>query len=103
MALKMNLKIITKSHAADSEIGFLTKWISKPIGCTTAMPTAWELKKGAHIFRSTDCATKFLNNHPQEDVEIKMQKPFQILPFDPNVYFDNKNVFISQNAKRGEF
>ena len=39
----MNLRIITKSHAADPEIGFLTKSISKPNGCATAMPTAWEL------------------------------------------------------------
>ena len=29
MALKMNLKIITKNHAADPEIGFLAKSISK--------------------------------------------------------------------------
>ena len=32
-----------KNHAADPEIGFLTKLISKPNGCTTAMPTAWVL------------------------------------------------------------
>ena len=30
MAVKMNLRIITKNHAADPEIGFLTKSISKP-------------------------------------------------------------------------
>ena len=41
MAVKMNLKIITKNHAADPEIGFLTKPISKPDGCATAKPTAW--------------------------------------------------------------
>ena len=40
----MNLRIITKNHAADQEIGFLPKSISKPNGCATAMPTAWELK-----------------------------------------------------------
>ena len=40
MAVKMNLRIITKNHAADPEIGFLTKSISKPY----SMPTAWELK-----------------------------------------------------------
>ena len=44
MGLKMNLSIITKNHAADPEIGFLTKSISKPNGRATAMPTAWELK-----------------------------------------------------------
>ena len=43
MAEKMNLRITTKSHAADSEIGFLAKSISKSNGCATAMPTAWEL------------------------------------------------------------
>ena len=43
MAVKMNLRRITKRYAADPEIGFLTKSISKPIGCTIAMPTAWEL------------------------------------------------------------
>ena len=41
----MNLRIITKNHAADPEIGFLTKSISKPSGRATAMPTAWELIK----------------------------------------------------------
>ena len=40
----MNLRIITKNHAADPEIGFLAKSISKPYGRATAMPTAWELK-----------------------------------------------------------
>ena len=41
----MNLRIIMKNHAADTEIEFLTKSISKPNGRATAMPTAWELKK----------------------------------------------------------
>ena len=40
----MNLRIITKNHAADPEKRFLTKSISKPNGCATAMPTAWELR-----------------------------------------------------------
>ena len=44
MAVKMNLRIIKKSNAADPEIGFLAKSISKSNGCATAMPTAWELK-----------------------------------------------------------
>ena len=43
MAIKMNLTIMTKSHAADQEIGFLAKSIPKSNGCATAMPTAWEL------------------------------------------------------------
>ena len=45
MAVKMNLRIITKRFAADPEIGFLTKSISKANGYGTAMPPAWELKK----------------------------------------------------------
>ena len=44
MGVKMNFRIITKNHAADSEIRFLTKSISKPFGPATAMPPAWELK-----------------------------------------------------------
>ena len=43
MAVKMNLRIITKRFAADPEIGFLTKSISKANGYATAMPPAWEL------------------------------------------------------------
>ena len=43
MGVKMNLRIITKNHSADSEIGIPTKSISKPKGRETAMPTAWEL------------------------------------------------------------
>ena len=39
----MNLRIITKNHEADSEIGFLTKSTLKPYGCATAMPPTWEL------------------------------------------------------------
>ena len=44
MGVKMNLRIITKNHQADPEIGFLTKLISKPYGRATAMPPAWELR-----------------------------------------------------------
>ena len=43
MSVKINLRIITKNHAADSEIWFLTKSISKPYGHAIALPTAWEL------------------------------------------------------------
>ena len=45
MSVKMNLRMITKNQAADPEIGFLIKWISKPFGRATAMPPAWELRK----------------------------------------------------------
>ena len=40
----MNLRLMTKHHAADLEIGFLTKSILKPYGRAAAMPTARELK-----------------------------------------------------------
>ena len=43
MGVKMNLSIITKNYAADPEIEFLTKSISKPYGRATAVPSAWEL------------------------------------------------------------
>ena len=39
MTVKMNLRIITKNHAAYAEIGFLAKLISKSNG-SKAMPTA---------------------------------------------------------------
>ena len=56
MAVKMNLRIITKNHAADPEKGFLAKSISKSNGYATAMPTARELNvKDAP---STDSANK---------------------------------------------
>ena len=45
MAVKINLTIITKNHAADPEIGFLAKSISQSDGSATAMPTAWELMR----------------------------------------------------------
>ena len=43
MDININVRIKTKNHAADSEIGFLTKSISTPNACKTAIPTAWEL------------------------------------------------------------
>ena len=43
MGVKRNLRIIPKNHAADPEIGFLKKSISKPYGRAMAMPPAWEL------------------------------------------------------------
>ena len=51
MGLKMNLRIITKSHEPDPKIGFLTKSISKPYSRATAMPPAWELSALLFKFR----------------------------------------------------
>ena len=45
IAVKMNLRIITKCLAADPEIGFLTISISKPDAHATVMTTALELIK----------------------------------------------------------
>ena len=39
----MNLRMITKNHAAETEKGFLSKSISKPYDQTMAMPLVWEL------------------------------------------------------------
>ena len=50
MTVKMNLTIITKNHAADPEIGFLAKSISKSNGFATAMPIAWELIINKDVF-----------------------------------------------------
>ena len=58
----MNLRIITKNHAADPEIGFLTKSVSKRYWRATAMPTAWDLN---HFFQAKnikrDLSRKILN------------------------------------------
>ena len=43
MYVKMNFRIITKNHAGDPEIVFLTKSISEPYDDATAMPRAREL------------------------------------------------------------
>ena len=43
MGVKMNLRIITKNHAPDPEIGFLIRSISKRYGLATAMPPVLEL------------------------------------------------------------
>ena len=40
----MNLRVITKNHAADPEIRFLTKSILRPYSRAAAMPTTRELK-----------------------------------------------------------
>ena len=46
MNVKMNLRIITKNHAADSKIGYPLK-IDFRVGWThESNPTAWELRFG---------------------------------------------------------
>ena len=60
MGVKMNSSIITKNHAADPEIGFLIKTISKPYGRATAMPTTWELNL---TFESLAESTNLINRN----------------------------------------
>ena len=48
----MNLRLITKNHAAYPGIGYLTKSISKGYGRETAIPTVWELKKELVAYKS---------------------------------------------------
>ena len=50
LGVKMILRITTKNHAADPEIEFLTKSISKLYGRVTAMPPVMELKFNFVIF-----------------------------------------------------
>ena len=50
MGVKINLRIITKNNAADSEKGFLIKSISKPYGRATAMQQACELNSYNSFF-----------------------------------------------------
>ena len=45
MAVRMNLRIITKNYAVDHEKEFLTKSVSNSIGSATATSTALELKQ----------------------------------------------------------
>ena len=47
----MNLRIKTKNHAADPEIGSLNKSTLKPYDRAAAMPIAWELTF-PHFFSS---------------------------------------------------
>ena len=55
MDVKINFRIITKNLAADPEIGFVTKSISKPYGRAMAMPPVLELnfvsKDETNIFK----------------------------------------------------
>ena len=63
MAVKMNLRIITKNQAADPEIGFLAKSISKPNGYAMIMATAWELRSKLTVYYNQDIFSKFKSSH----------------------------------------
>ena len=49
MAVKMNLRMITKNHAADPEKGFVAKIDFKAVQPHVAMPQAWELTNEVHV------------------------------------------------------
>ena len=53
MVVKMTLSVNMKNQAADPQIGFFTKSISKPCGRATAMPITWELNY------DSDCCYNF--------------------------------------------
>ena len=74
MGVKMNLRIITKNHAADPETGFLAKSIQKSNGYATAMPTAWELNDINKYF----CFVQFLIG---AKILKKLEKTLSILLF----------------------
>ena len=51
---KNEFKDNNENHAADPEIGFLAKSISKSNGCSTAMPTWWESSNQGFTNRHLD-------------------------------------------------
>ena len=58
-----------KNHAADPEIGFLTKSISKPYVRAIAMPTAWDLRQfGSQKFRKIDQGSRILTTRNCPDL-----------------------------------
>ena len=87
MAVKMNLKIITKNHAADPEIRFLAKSISKSNGSATAMPTAWELTpENLSIFLS------IIGYKKLKSLLISTEKKMQLVLF--LIRFSSFSVFL---------
>ena len=103
----MNLRIISKNHAADLKKGFFTKSILEPYSRAAARPTAWELgiqasewelrqcQKGA--FRMDQKRKFFLRSWHRK---IKAGYFWQILDFNYEFLKDQSNlVKISFPAK----
>ena len=65
MGLKINLRIITKNHAAYPVKGFVIKSISTPYGGAMAMPPAWELIRVSE-FKNYVSDKKILQNQNNE-------------------------------------
>ena len=53
----MNFRIITKNHAADSKIRFLTKLILTLYGRTATVPNASELRLSLNLLKSIESGT----------------------------------------------
>ena len=81
----MNLRIITKYHETDLEIGLLKKSILKPYGHSTAIPPALELKL-TNNWRDCALALCEFRNH----VVLDQRNLFQ-------EYLKLKNISIFQN------
>ena len=84
MNVKMKLRIITKNHAADPEIEFVTKSISKPFCRATAIPTAWELIMiiETKIFRFTVTSKTLSSQHSnvlQQRIHLLKKRFFEKL------------------------
>ena len=76
-----NWKIRSTNNGAESEIGFLTKSISKPYGRGTAMPPAWEFRKFIKILLvkfiqkfSLILKLKVVDNHSKSKIECFFYK-----------------------------
>ena len=63
MGVKIDLRIITKNHAADIEKEFLKKSILKRYGHATAMPTSWELRDDDFEIEKTGGKSYYIRIH----------------------------------------
>ena len=75
----MNLRIITKNHVADPEIGFLTKSISKLYGRATAMPIAWVLISRSFSAGQYPKQPKFSKFQPSEFLRLNKSNWTEIM------------------------
>ena len=79
MGVKMNLRIITKNHVADPEKKFITKFIPKPYGRATALPTASELKSRSFLAGQYPRQPKFSKFQPPEFLRLNKSNWTEIM------------------------
>ena len=95
----MNLRIITKNNAADPEIGFLAKSISKSNDYATAMPTAWEL-----INESIFCDKIYIFQDQSSLTHSKISRLMKTFLFSKNCFvsklFSNRILFRIEKLHR---